>query len=249
MGKCCFRAEWLKQEDSNGCIVSVWAKKQSDKEAFCKICRKSFSIIKGFQAINQHSNTAKHREEWIVQHGPKQMHINAVQEEVEQSGTVPNKKLQLFSGRDNTTKAEIVWLLKCVASDYSMSSCDGIRETFSEMFPGAVATDFALGRCKARYMITDALAPHFREQQLKEIRNSHFTLCYDETTNAGGKKELQTILRYWSQEKSRVVIMHLETFFIGSAKAEDVLQKLNDALQNASLPRSNIVMLGKYLHI
>lgn len=244
MGKCNFRAEWLKQNDSNGCIVSDWARKQSDSEAFCTVCRKSFSIIKGFQAINQHSNTAKHKDEWIAQHGPRQMHLN-VGLEVGSPGTVPNKKLQLFSTRDNTAKAEIVWLLKCIAADFSMSSCDGIRETFSEMFPGAVPDDFSLGRCKARYMITDALAPYFREQQLKEIRNSHFTLCYDETTNSGGKKELQTTLRYWSEQKSRVVIMHLETFFIGSAKAEDVLLKLNDALQNASLSRCNMVMLGK----
>lgn len=245
MGKCTFRAEWLKQEDSNRCLVSEWAKHQSETEVFCTGCRKPFSIAaKGFQAIDQHSKTSKHKNEWITQHGPQQKHLTLVQE-AEASGAVPSRKLQLFSSRDKTTKAELMWVLKCIAADYSMSSCDGLRETLDEMFPGAVPNDFSLGGCKARYMITDALAPHFREEQLKEVRNSHFTLCYDETTNAGGKKELQILLRYWSPQKSRVVIMHLETFFIGSAKAEDILQKLNEALRNGSLPRKNLVMLGK----
>ncbi|XP_065091912.1 uncharacterized protein LOC135712784 [Ochlerotatus camptorhynchus] len=243
MGKCCFRVVWLKQVDSSGCTVSDWAKKHSETEVFCKICRKSFSITKGFQAIDQHARSAKHRDAWIAQHGANQMHLT-VEQEAGSSGTVPNKKLQLFSARENSAKAEILWLLKCIAADFPVSSCDGIRETFCEMFPGGVPSDFSLGRCKARYVITDALAPYFREQQLIEIRSSHYTLCYDETTNAAGKKELQILLRYWSQKQSRVVIMYLETFFIGSAKAEDVLQKLNDALQNASLPRSNMIMLG-----
>lgn len=252
MGKCQFRPEWLKKVDSNDCVVAEWARKHSETEAFCSLCNKTFTIVKGFQAIEQHSSSAKHREAWMVINGSGQLRISAVRES-ESAQTLPGEvlsktsvvKLHTMSTRDAAAKAELTWVLKCIASDYSAASCDGIRDTFNAMFPNAVPNDFSLSRTKFRYLVSDALAPHFRAAQLNDACGSVYTLCYDETTNSAGKKELQTTIRYWSEQKSRIVSTHLQTFFIGSATAEDILKKLNEALQNAELPRKNLLMLGK----
>lgn len=251
MGKCTFQTEWLSKTDSNGSSVSDWARKHSESECFCTVCAKSFSVLKGYAALEQHLTTSKHRENWSVKQGPSQLRIcvepkpNTDESQPTSSGI--GKGLQLYSSRDSTAKAELVWLLQCIASDFSASSCDGISKTFGAMFPNADLTGFSLSRTKARYLVTDALAPFFRETWLKEARSSMYTLCYDETTNSAGRKELQTAVRYWSSSMSKIMTMHLQTFFIGSAKGEDLFKRLTEALQNAALPLKNLVMLGMYV--
>lgn len=254
MGKCQFRLEWLKKTDSNDCAVSEWARKHSETEAFCTLCNKTFTINKGFQAIDQHSNTTKHKEAWMLLNGSDQLRICVVPEsDRTRAGPAENisakpavGKLRMLSTRDAAANAELIWVLKCIASDFPAVSCDGIRDTFNAMFPNAVPSDFSLSQTKVRYLVSDALAPHFRATQLNEARDCLLTLCYDETTNSAGRKELQTIIRYWSEQKSQIVSAHLQTFFIGSATAEDILQKLNAALHNAGIPRKNLLMLGKF---
>lgn len=252
MGKCVFRVEWLKKTDLNGCPISDWARSHGDTDAFCKVCSKSFSVVKGYQALEQHASTAKHKGNWTARLGPSQLRlcteVESKSKGPQSSGTGNSGKIQLFSARDASAKAELIWLLKSIASDFPAASCDGIADTFSAMFPDVNVSSFSLSRTKARYLVADALAPYFRESWLKEARNSIFTLCYDETTNAAGKKELQTAVRYWSPSNSKIMVMHLQTFFIGSAKAEDILEKLTEAMQNASLPLKNLLMLGMNFH-
>lgn len=207
--------------------------------------------MKGFQAVEQHATSAKHKDRMLA-FGPSQMRLatnpNSIQEL--QSTAAPDtdttlNKIQLFNPRDTAVRAELVWVLKSIASDFPAAAVsEGIRETFVAMFPGSVPDEFTLSRTKVRYLVTDALAPYFRDILLNDAKNAYFTLCYDETTNAAGKKELQIAIRYWSPSKGRVAISHLQTYFIGSAKAEDILKHLNDAMQNASLSRTKLLMLG-----
>lgn len=227
------------------------------QKRFVLFFSKTFTIIKGFQAIEQHSSTTKHKEAWMLLNGSGQLRICAghESESIKTVQVVPGgegtpkpvmAKMQMLSTRDAAAKAELIWVLKCTASDFPAASCDGIRDIFNAMFLNAVPSDFSLSKTKVRYLVSDALAPHFRVAQLNEIRDTFYTLCYDETTNSAGKKELQTVIRYWSEQKSQIVSTHLQTFFIGSATVEDILEKVVEALQNAGLPRKNLLMLGKY---
>lgn len=118
------RSGW-KKTDSNGCIVSDWARKHSDSECFCKVCTKTFSVAKEFAALEQHVATAKHRENWLVKQGPSQLRICGEKKSNadESQPTTSGQRLQLFSPRDATAKAELVWVLQCIASDFPASSC------------------------------------------------------------------------------------------------------------------------------
>lgn len=129
--------------------------------------------------------------------------------------------------------------------NFSASSCYDLKATSQVMFGLSNALqNFSLGRTKITYLITEALAPYFKNEKRKEIGNSYFTLLYDETTNAAGRKELHTAVRYWCESTNCVVTQHLETFFIGKARSDDLLKKLNEVMSNASLLSSNLLMLG-----
>ena len=126
----------------------------------------------------------------------------------------------------------------------SAASCDGLGDVFRAMFGYPAAKDFSLGRTKLGYIITEALYPYFRKRLLEDIGSSFFTLLYDETTNAEGVKELNVMIRYWSELTEQVSCCHLETFFVGRATAEDLLAHLQQSLANADLPSANLLMLG-----
>lgn len=68
---------------------------------------------------------------------------------------------------------------------------------------------------------------------MADVQKSYYTLCFDETTNEESKKELQIRLRYFSETFKKVVVQHLETFFIENGKAETIVKYIQSALDNS----------------
>jgi hypothetical protein len=79
---------------------------------------------------------------------------------------------------------------------------------------------------------------------LREVGNSYFSILYDETTNHSNKKELQVAIRFFSEERSKTVTCHLETFYVSHATAENLSSCLFNSLDNASLCYNKLLMLG-----
>ena len=82
-------------------------------------------------------------------------------------------------------KAEVLWALKCIDAHYSMTSCAGINDVFSAMFPDSViARNFRCGDKKAAYLCTFGLGPYFSSELTKLVKASpSYVLCFDETLN------------------------------------------------------------------
>lgn len=251
MGKNCkFLASWNEKDDEQGYKIREWATKAQsrDNEAYCKVCMCNIDVSqKGFQAVTQHASTIKYRKNITAQKSVGQMRLMSIGASSSSAAGVLNEKssiLQLYNVRDQTTRAESIWTMKSVASNFNASSCYDLKNTFQAMFGLSNAIqNFSLGRTKITYRITEALASYFKNEQRKEIGDSYFTLLYDETTNAAGRKELHTPICYWCESTNYVVTQHLETFFLGKARCDD-LKKLNKVMSNVSLPSSNLLMLG-----
>lgn len=93
------------------------------------------------------------------------------------------------------------------------------------------------------YLLTDALAPHFREEMLLDVKNlSYYSIIFDETTNVEDKKELLITVRHWSETKEKVLCRHLQTFFVGKADASMRYSKIQQAISNAQLPLQNLLL-------
>jgi hypothetical protein len=131
--------------------------------------------------------------------------------------------------------------MKLIQSNFSFNSCDGLADIFKCMFPlpVAVPVHFSLGATKATYLLTEALAPYFKEQVVKDISGSYYSLLYDETTNSANCKELDIAVRYWSNSQSKIM-----TYFIGRATAADLADKLAAALTESGIRKEKILMLG-----
>lgn len=54
-----------------------------------------------------------------------------------------------------------------------MESCEGIKDTFSAMFPMTTALDeFTLSSRKMSYLITEALGPYFKQKLLEDVEGT-----------------------------------------------------------------------------
>ena len=95
-----------------------------------------------------------------------------------------------------------------------------------------IAERFTLSRQKAFYVIRDGLSPLLVKEICNGVRNSTstFTLMFDETT-IKQKKQMDVLLRYFSETTNLVETRSLLPFFFARAPADFVVGKFQD-LQN-----------------
>ncbi|KAE8741989.1 hypothetical protein FOCC_FOCC012469 [Frankliniella occidentalis] len=220
-------SDWLGRKDSTGNPISVWCKQLTPTTVFCQLCTSTIDCAsKGFQAITQHTTMLKHQKNIKDKLNPNQLRIGLLPAAEPTATTappsaVPNVRLSCFNKQDETTKKELLWVLKCTLSNYSAKSCDGVGEIFEAMFGSESVGNFTLGRVKMAYIQTDCLGPYFYYNMVVgDAADAYFTLCFDETTNDKGLKELR------------------------HAFAVTILDFLMKALKNAKLPLCKLIMLG-----
>ena len=64
-----------------------------------------------------------------------------------------------------------------------------------------------MSRTKVSYMISHGLGPYFHQQTVEDIQripNTYYTLHFDETTNAQSKKQMDILVRYYSEVHGEV---------------------------------------------
>lgn len=129
--------------------------------------------------------------------------------------------------KQDTLKAEILWSVEVVASNYSYRSCEDKSVLFSSIFPdGKIASQFQLGKTKCAYMITFGIAPYVSEllyDALKEV--PYYSLSFDESFNRVMKKsQMDLLVRYWDNHADMVTTRYLQSGLLGKAAATDVCQ-------------------------
>lgn len=194
MGKCKFQNSWFTKTDGKGNPLRSWLKQCDEENAFCIFCSKKINFsLKGLQALQQHANGKKHQDKNnssnVNQTVIKIVRVEDLDKDnntqtVDQTKLMPANSLQLFSRKENSTKAEILWTLRAVVHNYSFQSCEGIRNTFEAMFPESFldnSNNFSLSPKKMSYIITEALGPYFKEQFIEELQgklNQSLKICY-----------------------------------------------------------------------
>ena len=93
--------------------------------------------------------------------------------------------LVLNSSSAEKRKVELLWALKCVRSDKSVLSVEGVSELFEAMFTDSqIAKDFPMSRTKMTYLINFAIAPYFLEILISELKScNYYSISLDESLN------------------------------------------------------------------
>lgn len=217
--KCSFQNKWLSDER-----FSKWIKKKDEETAECKYCQKEFNISNmGESALTSH-----------IKGKPFSLHytyfICSFKNQDDSSEKEPQTKsqavLDTLLTSSSTVQAEIRWILNIVCSKYSMNSSRDSGLLFASMFPDSnIAKSFQCGRTKASYVAHFGLAPFFYEQLLAIITNTpYYTILFDESLNESVQQgQMDILVRFWSDEESKVVVRYLGSEFMGRSTANDVL--------------------------
>ena len=80
-------------------------------------------------------------------------------------------------------KAEILFVLKCIVSNWSTNSIDGMSQLFQCMFTDSErANDFPLSSTKMTYIINFCIALYFHQLLIDELKNCiYYSLSFNES--------------------------------------------------------------------
>ena len=114
--KTLFSVAWLSQTDSNGQRIGEWCTKGSDGYSDdCKFCDKNIKIgNKGKMFLLKHSSSSRHIDAVKNSIDPNQAKLFAKSSQLPKQSpqSTTSQGLGLIFHRDETLKAEILWLTK-----------------------------------------------------------------------------------------------------------------------------------------
>ena len=93
-------------------------------------------------------------------------------------------------------------------SNFSFASCLKVGSVFQEMFPDSdIAKGFSMSSTKVSYMISYGLGPYFLKTLLEDIKDTYFTLQFDETTTVQVKKQMDILI--WNRPSTLSASTHV----------------------------------------
>ena len=106
------------------------------------------------------------------------------------------------------------------------------------MFPANISSQCQLGQSKASYVVSDGLSPCILDETVKDIKNSGtgYATMSDETTTYQNRKQLDILIRYWSNERKQIVLKYLTSVLFGRASGIDILLNIFQAIKETGLP-------------
>ena len=122
---------------------------------------------------------------------------------------------------DHICKAEALWALKTAKDDFSICASDGFPQLLQRMCPDSeIAKGVKMSCTKVSYIIGHGLGPYFLQKTVDDILSTpgtYFTLHFDETTTSQIKKQLDILMRYYSDNHNEVRVRFLKAAVFGHA--------------------------------
>ena len=140
-------------------------------QACCSVCQKTIELSSsGHSSITEHAKGKKHKD-------AVEKRKNFFKAAQAKQATGDNEKVvinddrqstitDIYSSRNSSVKAEIIWTLKSVMGGCSGRFNNDIDKTFLAMFHDlkSVLNNFSLARTKLSCVINHGLAPYFKNK-------------------------------------------------------------------------------------
>lgn len=253
-----FSELWLLKKMEDGELVSTWCQgcKDDPYSAHCRICDKRFSVSNmGFGQLLSHSKSKKHLSSMKCASNQSFFSLQKKDnEDNSTSSTQCSSMLQLTGSTkklwvpasltEKVLKAEAVILLTAIKCNYSFSSINDLAQVMPIAFEdSAIAKHIKLSDAKARYLTKFGIAPYLRQKIFSDVDESEafFTLHFDESTTKQVKKQMDIYIAYWSERHGKVVAFYCDSFFLGHADAERILELILKFISDSGLRLSRLL--------
>ena len=115
------------------------------------------------------------------------------------------------------------------------------------MFSDSKITEsFKLGKTKCGYFINYGLAPFFKTNLIKSIKDSSFfAASFDENLNRICQDEQMDVhIRYWDNEKGLKKTNYLDSRFVFRPNTDNIHDELHNALQSLPEKKHATIVYG-----
>ena len=157
----------------------------SDNDAFCTLCKKTFSIAN--RGLNQ-----------VLQHEESKLHKDKVHEKAT-TVSLTSFMVRPNSSDDLVTATEVTFVYHSVKYHQSFRSCDCINELVPILFSGCNSGEkYGCGRTKATAIVTDVLAPDSVRDFTSHLKlyRVPYSLATD-ASNHGNQKMFPLLVQYY----------------------------------------------------
>ena len=121
-----------------------------------------------------------------------------------------------------------------------------IMDHFSDLLPklcpdSEIATILNANVPKQKSIVNSALSPHFHEEHVRCLQNTHFSVIIDETTDVSTCKELAIVTRHFDKQSSKVQSQLYDLLDLPQADAETVYQTLVNSIEKDKISLKNVI--------
>ena len=130
-------------------------------------------------------------------------------------------------------KAEILFALKSIVSNWPANSIRSMNQLFQCMFTDSeIAKGFQLSHTKLKYITNFGIAPYFHQLLIDELENcNYYSLSFDESLNDFTQTcQMDINIRFWSKAKKKARVSYFDSKFLGQAKPNELLASSNEII-------------------
>lgn len=228
-----FRSEWLKNKLFCGWLLPV---NNNVLLAKCKLC--ICEMTAELSVIKRHALSKKHKS-MVQSIGVKQTSI---------SSFIDNTEKMKFT--DQTKRAEILLCSFVSEHNLAFNTTDHLAKICKAAFPDSkICSNISLSRTKSSALVKNVLGKYAFEEQVKILKDTHFSVIIDESTDIGCIKTMCICVKYFEKSSNcfETKFFKLVQLFEDSESAnkgatgQKIFDEVVKAFTDSDIPLSNII--------
>ncbi|GFU96693.1 choline transporter-like protein 2 [Trichonephila clavipes] len=236
-----FRWNWIERRDGNGDTISTWCKKINVAgQAYCVFCN---SVLKyggeGFKAFTNHSKTVTH-----IKYSKCIRHSMTLSNYANSKSTDDLLETDARPLDIVTRKARQEVLITSFIAENSLSFnvAPNLIELCEQLSRNQTALNsLEMSRTTACYKMKYGLAKTIKENIIKTLKETPFSLNLDESTSNAQESILAILVQFYDNNQNEVVVHHFASLKMESCNSEAVFKAVVNTIEDNNIPWANLI--------
>ncbi|KAF8785785.1 hypothetical protein HNY73_011290 [Argiope bruennichi] len=236
-----FRWHWIERRDGNGDTIGTWCKKINVAgQAYCVFCN---SLLKygreGFKAFTNHSKTVTH-----IKYSKCIRHSMTLSNYANSKNTDDLLETDARPLDIVTRKAcqEVLITSFIAENSLSVNVAPNLIELCKQLRRDQTALNsLEMSRTAACYKMKYGLAKTIKENIIKTLKETPFSLNLDESTSNAQESILAILVQFYDNNQNEVVVHHFASLKMESCNSEAVFKAVVNTVEDNNIPWANLI--------
>ena len=153
---------------------------------------------------------------------------------------------EVWTVKQQSIKTEIIATLQFASQHIPFSTADSLAMCYQQFPDSVIAKSMAVGPNEMSYVETNGWRSYFADMTIRKLmeRQSYFTLYFHKMVNIQVKKQIDVLVRFWSETHTEVRVKYLTSVMLGHIRAEDFVKEMLGVLDRLAIPLRMMLSLG-----